>query len=126
MTFGLPLSYFGQYISDQILQETLFESELKNAQRARWEIENDKSKEIRETCYVPECYQDFSTSRVLTMEFVNKPSCKMTDRKSLEEMGLDVKKVCHSVMELSAAQIFDHGFVQADGHPGNVSHQFLR
>lgn len=119
--FGLPLSYFGQYITDQIQDETLFEKELENAKRARLEVMNDRSKEIRETCYVPQCFEEWSTSRVLVMEFIGKPLVKMTDKDGIEEMGLNVKRVCRSVMELSAAQIFDHGHLQADGHPGNVS-----
>ncbi len=44
----------------------------------------------------------------------------MTDREKLEEWGLSAKQVSRSVCEAFASQIFQHGFVQADGHPSNV------
>lgn len=62
-------------------------------------------------------YDEFCTPRVLVMEWID-GACRMTDRKRLEdEMGLSVKKVSQSVCEAFASQIFQHGFVQADGHP---------
>lgn len=53
------------------------------------------------------------------MEFIEDAS-KLTDMEKIEEKGLDKKKVGQSVAEVFAAQIFDFGFVQADGHPRQV------
>ncbi|KAN0060806.1 hypothetical protein ACQY0O_007465 [Thecaphora frezii] len=118
--FELPLSFAGQYISDQIEQETLFKKELENSQRAKKAIETDPEKIVRKTCYVPQMYEDYCTQRVLVMEWID-GACRMTDRARLEdEMGLNVKAVSRSVCEAFASQIFQHGFVQADGHPSNV------
>ncbi|PWZ03230.1 ABC1-domain-containing protein [Testicularia cyperi] len=117
--FELPLSFSGQYISDQIEQETFFQQELANSLRAKRAIETDPEKIVRKTCYVPKFYQDLCTQRVLVMEWIG-GTCKMTDRKRLEEMGLSVTQVSRSVCEAFASQIFQHGFVQADGHPSNV------
>jgi predicted unusual protein kinase regulating ubiquinone biosynthesis (AarF/ABC1/UbiB family) len=50
------------------------------------------------------------------MEYIGDAS-KLTDLPKIEEMGLSKKKVARSVAEVFAAQIFDMGFVQADGHP---------
>ncbi|EPQ30183.1 uncharacterized protein PFL1_02299 [Pseudozyma flocculosa PF-1] len=118
--FELPLSFAGQYISDQIEQETLFKHELENSLRAKRAIETDPEKIVRKTCYVPKMYEDFCTQRVLVMEWID-GACRMTDRPRLEdEMGLNVKAVSRSVCEAFSSQIFQHGFVQADGHPSNV------
>lgn len=117
--FELPLSFSGQYISDQIEQETFFDRELANSLRAKKAIETDPEAMVRKTCYVPQFYQDFCTQRVLVMEWIGN-TCRMTDREKLEEWGLSAKKVSRSVCEAFASQIFQHGFVQADGHPSNV------
>ncbi|GAC97021.1 potential mitochondrial chaperonin [Pseudozyma hubeiensis SY62] len=117
--FELPLSFSGQYISDQIEQETFFDRELANSLRAKKAIETDSEALVRKSCYVPEFYKDFCTQRVLVMEWIGN-TCRMTDREKLEEWGLSAKQVSRSVCEAFASQIFQHGFVQADGHPSNV------
>ncbi|MCO5590107.1 hypothetical protein L7F22_044076 [Adiantum nelumboides] len=117
--FDLPLAYFGGYISEQIERETDFLAELENGKKARNNIANDPQKVIRDTCYVPWCVDEFSTSRILTMEFIQ-GATRMTDEKGIRNMGLNVKEVARSVCEVFASQIFQHGFVQCDGHAGNV------
>lgn len=117
--FDLPLAYFGGYISEQIERETDFLAELENGKKARRNIANDPQKVIRDTCYVPWCVDEFSTSRILTMEFIQ-GATRMTDEKGIRNMGLNVKEVARSVCEVFASQIFQHGFVQCDGHAGNV------
>lgn len=117
--FELPLSFSGQYISDQIEQETFFQRELANSLRAKHAIETDPEAVVRKTCYVPKFYEDMCTQRVLVMEWIG-GTCRMTDREKLDEMGLSAKQVSRSVCEAFASQIFQHGFVQADGHPSNV------
>lgn len=71
---------------------------------------------IRDTVYVPRIHPSLSTSRVLTMEYIE-GACKLTDLGKIEDMGLSVKKVGRSVSEVFSAQVFQMGFVQADGHP---------
>lgn len=50
------------------------------------------------------------------MEYIEGAS-KLTDLEAIREKGLGVKAVARSVAEVFAAQIFEYGFVQADGHP---------
>lgn len=117
--FELPLSFAGQYISDQIEQETFFDRELANSLRAKKAIETDPEAIVRKTCYVPKFFEELCTQRVLVEEWIG-DTCRMTDRAKLEEWGLSTKQVSRSVCEAFASQIFQHGFVQADGHPSNV------
>lgn len=123
--FDLPLSYFGKYISEQIHKETDFVAELRNATRARNYVEDDPQKLIRDTVYVPFCVDDLCTGRLLVMEYIH-GATRMTDEKGIKAMGLSVREVARSVCEVFASQIFQHGFVQCDGHAGNGECPALR
>lgn len=112
-----------QYISDQILQETQFDHEAVNSETIRQLVLSSPDSIIRNTVYVPRIHPTLCTQRVLTMEFIEGAS-RLTDVKAIEEKGLDKKKVVTSVMEVMAAQVFNMGFVQADGHPRYVCSLF--
>ncbi|KAK0530768.1 hypothetical protein OC842_003828 [Tilletia horrida] len=118
--FDMPaLSFAGGYISDQIEQECHFDVELQNSERARWNIMHDPDRLIRETCYVPAVYPALSTSRLLIMEYVPN-AVRLTDIDDLKKNNFSIKEVARSACEVSAAQIFQYGHVQADGHAGNL------
>jgi ubiquinone biosynthesis protein len=68
--------------------------------------------------YVPKVFHDASTSRVLTMEYID--GVKSSDLHRLEREGLDRKTVTARGTDLLLKQIFEHGFFHADPHPGNV------
>lgn len=102
--FDLPLAYFGRYISDQIHKETDFRSEFNNATKAKKFIEEDSEKIIRETTYVPACYDEFCTSKVIVMEYI-KDAVRMTDEVGIKKMGLSIREVARSVCEVFASQV---------------------
>lgn len=93
--------------------------------------------------YAPKVYWNLSTSRLLTMEFMDAP--EITDVKAIRRLGLDTKdvsklvsmfKVSHclriiyrlvivttQIMQVSQAfadMIFKHGFVHCDPHAANM------
>ena len=68
--------------------------------------------------YIPKVYRDFTTSRVLTAEFVE--GLKISDLDRLEAAGLDRKLITTRGADLVLKQVFDHGFFHADPHPGNI------
>ncbi|MEA3280691.1 MAG: AarF/ABC1/UbiB kinase family protein, partial [Thermodesulfobacteriota bacterium] len=70
------------------------------------------------TLYIPKVFRDFSTNRILTMEFVD--GIKISDIQKLNEAGLDCKKIIVRGSDILLKQIFDHGFFHADPHPGNI------
>ena len=70
------------------------------------------------TIYVPRVYREFSTSRVLTMEYVDGIKVSKTERLIAE--GYDLKEITDRGADLFLKQVFDHGFFHADPHPGNV------
>ncbi len=67
---------------------------------------------------VPEPIADYSTSRILTMEYVH--GKKITDLSSLGRMEFDGNGLAEEVFRAYLEQILVHGFFHADPHPGNV------
>jgi predicted unusual protein kinase regulating ubiquinone biosynthesis (AarF/ABC1/UbiB family) len=70
------------------------------------------------TVIVPEVYREYSTRRVLTMEFID--GIKITRVVELEEAGIDKHAVAQKLTEVFCAQILRDGFFHADPHPGNI------
>jgi len=64
---------------------------------------------------VPRIYWQFSSRRVLTMEFME--GVKITE---LERTGIDRHEVAQMLVDVYCAQILRDGFFQADPHPGNI------
>ena len=71
-----------------------------------------------QTVYVPKVYRDFSTKRVLTMEYIDGVGIDRLDE--LDRRGLDRKRIARRGASLILRQIFEHGFFHADPHAGNV------
>ena len=71
-----------------------------------------------ETVHVPVAFMDFTTSKVLTMEFV--PGVKINDVKRIEAAGLDRKQLAREYVHVMIKQTLFDGFFHADPHPGNV------
>eukprot|EP00300_Choanocystis_sp_HF-7_P004329 c13325_g1_i1.p1 GENE.c13325_g1_i1~~c13325_g1_i1.p1 ORF type:complete len:556 (+),score=110.12 c13325_g1_i1:234-1901(+) len=68
--------------------------------------------------HVPAVYDQATTRRVLTMEFVE--GCKIDDTASLIASGINPTKVADMYANIFAEMIFCHGFVHCDPHPGNI------
>jgi ubiquinone biosynthesis protein len=68
--------------------------------------------------YVPLPYPQYSTNRILTMEYIS--GCKITDIPQLEAWGLSAERIVEKGMEIYLMQIFEKGFFHADPHPGNI------
>lgn len=67
---------------------------------------------------VPKIYWDYTTRRVLTMEFIE--GIKITDMAALDAAGIERQAVARLLTESYIRQIFTHGFFHADPHPGNL------
>jgi predicted unusual protein kinase regulating ubiquinone biosynthesis (AarF/ABC1/UbiB family) len=67
---------------------------------------------------VPAPYDDFSTSRVLTMDRI--PGRKVTEMSPLARLDIDGPALARALFEAYLDQILVEGFFHADPHPGNV------
>ncbi len=70
------------------------------------------------TIYVPKVYRDYSTNKILTMEFID--GVKASSTETLINAGLDPKLLASRGADLVLTQVFEHGFFHADPHPGNM------
>ncbi len=68
--------------------------------------------------YVPKAYREYSTNRILIMEFMK--GCKITDVKQLKEWGLSPARIVEKGMDIYLSQIFEFGYFHGDPHPGNI------
>ena len=93
-------------------QELDYQAEIAHLERFASQFIED------ETVYVPKVYRDFSTSRVLTMEYVE--GVNLDDLDALAQQKLDRKRIAARGAQLILKQVFVHGFFHADPHPGNV------
>lgn len=71
-----------------------------------------------ETVKMPQIYWDYTTKRVLTMEFID--GIKISEVKELDKAGLDRYKIALHMTQAYAKQIFRKGFLHADPHPANL------
>lgn len=100
---------------DGILKEMDFIHESINIQRFYANLEEDK-KEIGTSC--PKVYQEYTTDKILTMEFVK--GTKVSDFDELLARGHDRKEVAQKLAISYVKQVFEYGFFHADLHPGNI------
>ncbi len=92
--------------------ELEFSRELRNMQQIARQFQNDSS--LR----VPRTYPEYSTDRVLTMEFLE--GIPLGESTRLEQSGIDLPKLARSGAEIYMRMVFEHGFYHADPHPGNI------
>jgi len=71
-----------------------------------------------QTIYVPKVFREWTTKRILTMEYIEGIKASELDR--LKQEGYDLKEIANRGAELIMKQIFAHGFYHADPHPGNI------
>lgn len=67
---------------------------------------------------VPHLYHEYTTSRVMVMEYVG--GCAIDDRDHLLSRGYDLQEVGRKLINNYMKQVMEDGFFHADPHPGNV------
>lgn len=113
--FKMPMYFVGKYIADQVQEETCFKTELKNAQTMARLVDSDP--DTRGVIYVPKVYPEYSSSRVLVMEWIEGAS--MNNRGAVESGKYDIKKALTGVFRILTKEAFEWGVVHSDPHPGN-------
>lgn len=109
-TYNLPgiVSEFERSIK----KEMDYTNELINMQHLTHDFRKDY------TVHIPTSYPDYSTNKILTMEFID--GLKISDLFEKEIQGYDKKLIADRGVRAYFKQIFENGFFHADPHPGNI------
>jgi len=67
---------------------------------------------------IPDVHWDYSSNRVLTLEYVE--GVKLSSLDELDEKGYDKKIVAENLSKAILKQVLFDGFFHADPHPGNI------
>jgi ubiquinone biosynthesis protein len=98
--------------SESLLRELDFDHEAENAARYRTQFKGNRS------IKVPKVFEEYSTSRVLTLEFIS--GLSITDPATLRRHKIDPVKLGERLADLIYEQVLDFGFFHGDPHPGNL------
>ncbi len=101
---------------ESITRELDFIHESVNVQRFHHNFCSDEKDEG--WIHSPEVHSALTTSRLLTMEFIE--GIKISDYARLESAGYDRKVIAKRLALSYLRQVFQHGFFHADPHPGNL------
>jgi ubiquinone biosynthesis protein len=102
-----------QEFSDTIRKEIDFTHEAVNAERFAQQFEG------ADTIYVPAVLREFTSDKVLTMEFIS--GYRVNDVDALREHDIDPAMLAERISILIYQQIFEFGFFHGDPHPGNMT-----
>lgn len=98
--------------SATLIKELDFHHEFSNAERFAQQFEGN------EHIKVPKVFQEYSSKRVLTMEFLSGKS--VDDADALRRAKIDPEALAINITDLIYEQVFIHGFFHGDPHPGNM------
>jgi aarF domain-containing kinase len=105
-------NWLADTVKAKLPQECDFTIEAKNSERCAANFQ------YRKDVYCPKIYWNLTKPRVLTMERISGAIC--TDRKGIAEQGIEPQQVSELMAEVFSEMAFEHGFLHADPHEGNV------
>jgi ubiquinone biosynthesis protein len=97
---------------DGIIRELDYGGELYNMRRLARNMESIPG------VVVPKAYPELSTSKVLTMDFLQ--GVKISNVQAIEAAGLERQDIGVTILRALVKQLLVDGFFHADPHPGNV------
>jgi ubiquinone biosynthesis protein len=98
--------------STNVIAELDYTGEAYNAVRLSRNLEGIEGVRI------PTIYRELSTSKVLTMEYIE--GVKAIDLQAIEAAGLDRRALAEAALRSLVKQLLIDGFFHGDPHPGNV------
>ncbi|KAE8057492.1 hypothetical protein FH972_014182 [Carpinus fangiana] len=96
----------------RVYQELNYVQEGQNARRFK-KLYADK-----EDVLVPDIFWDYTSGKVLTMEWVD--GVKLNEQDAIERQGLRVLDLVNTGIQCSLRQLLEYGYFHADPHPGNL------
>lgn len=96
----------------RVYQELNYVQEGQNARRFK------KLYADREDILVPDIFWDYTSGKVLTMDWVD--GVKLNEQDAIERQGLKVLDLVNTGIQCSLRQLLEYGYFHADPHPGNL------
>ena len=96
----------------KLFEEIDYVHEATNAERFAGYFQNDPDVKV------PSIYRQFSTHRVLTLEWIN--GIKLTEIEKIKTAGLNTANLVRIGVMSGLRQLLEFGFFHADPHPGNL------
>jgi predicted unusual protein kinase regulating ubiquinone biosynthesis (AarF/ABC1/UbiB family) len=112
LNIGDDLALVVDEFGAKLFEETDYQNEGANAEKFAENFKNDP------LIKVPKIYWDYSSQRVLTLEWIN--GIKLTDIAAVEAEGLDLDALIQIGVTSGLQQLLEHGLFHADPHPGNL------
>jgi predicted unusual protein kinase regulating ubiquinone biosynthesis (AarF/ABC1/UbiB family) len=112
LNLGHDLTMIVDEFGVKLFEEIDYINEGKNAEKFAANFFGDP--EVK----VPAIYWQYSTHKVLTLEWIN--GFKLTDTSRIEAAGLNPDDLIRIGVTSGLRQLLEHGFFHADPHPGNL------
>lgn len=112
---AFPHFQFGWILPDfraALESELDFSNEGRNAERAAQLFKGNRH------VYIPKIHWKTSSRHILTMEWVD--GIKINNVSGIAALGFQGPTVAQTLIDLLSEQIFVHGFIHCDPHPGNI------
>ncbi len=112
VNLGHDLTLIIDEFGHKLFEEIDYFHEAENAEKFARNFQDDP------TVKVPKVYWDYSSYRVLTLEWIN--GFKLTDREKIKAANLDQDRLIEIGVVAGLRQLLEYGFFHADPHPGNL------
>ncbi|MEO3705692.1 ABC1 kinase family protein [Trichormus azollae] len=112
LNLGHDLTLIVDEFGTKLFEEIDYINEGRNAEKFATNFRNDPQVKV------PSIYWRYSSTRVLTLEWIN--GFKLTDTQSIRQAGLDPETIIQIGVTSGLQQLLEHGFFHADPHPGNL------
>jgi len=112
INLGHDLTLIIDEFGTKLFEEINYLNEAANADKFAFNFQDDP------TVKVPKVYWEYSSYRVLTLEWIN--GFKVTDREQIKAANLDQNRLIEIGVVAGLKQLLEYGFFHADPHPGNL------
>jgi ubiquinone biosynthesis protein len=109
---ALGLSGFLGEFAENVVRELDYRNEAYNMRRL------GVSMERYPFAHIPKLYDEYTSRRVLTMEFIR--GVKLSDAKAIDASGVDRNLLADGLTRAIVKQVMFDGFFHGDPHPGNI------
>ena len=99
--------------SDTIKEEMDYRKEAQNLLAIKKNLKSEKD------VLIPKIYPEISSERLLVLEYIG--GIKITDVNSLDEAGIDRRKLAGRVAKIFFMMLLSQDLFHADPHPGNIA-----